>query len=163
MRKVTFTINDHEFFRRHFNFSDDEMMTLYGDEPGFRAKYTLISRPDNDRMIDRYELTDLDGNKMDLSTLNPYQLGVILADCKHFFEEQRPFIGNGKQPTGVVRIDVPLEAMTLTILDLESDHKPFRVCNTRTKPAQLLAVFDTIEEVQSYIKDISVSSDAASE
>ena len=152
MRKVIFTINDHEFFRKRYDLSPEQMQCLYGNEPGFRAKYTLISRPDNDRMIDRYELTDLDGGKMNINDLIPYQRGVILVDCKRFFEEQRPFIGNGKQPTGVTRIDVQLDSTALVVLDLEEDSTPFKVGENRDGLLHILAVLDTIEEVQEFIK-----------
>ncbi len=56
------------------------------------------------KSIDRYRLTDYNGNKIDINSLNNYQRGVILNDCMAYFEN-RTFFNNSETPAGVMRID----------------------------------------------------------
>lgn len=94
MRKVTFYIDDSAFFNHEAPRVD------LGDQESFKAIYTLYGEGKN---IDRYELTDKFGNKIPLSSLNGYQRGVILNDCKAYFSGGN-YHGNGTKPCGVVKI-----------------------------------------------------------
>lgn len=101
MRKVTFTIDDLEYFKRKFSFTDRQMDEFFGDSESFMAIYTLVGEGNHP---DKYELTDYNGNKISLEALNGYQKGIILNQCMEYFT-------NGKslrtQPElhGVIKID----------------------------------------------------------
>lgn len=95
MRKVTFFIDDLAFFNHEAPGVD------FGDKESFKAIYTLYGEGKN---IDRYELTDPDGNKISLADLNGYQKGVILNDCKAYFTGSS-YHGGGTRPCGVIMID----------------------------------------------------------
>lgn len=73
MRKVTFTIDDLEYFKRKFSFTDRQMDEFFGDSESFMAIYTLVGEGNHP---DKYELTDYNGNKISLEALNGYQKGV---------------------------------------------------------------------------------------
>lgn len=53
--------------------------------------------------MDRYELTDYDGNRIDINSLNGYEKGVILNDCYAYFVG-RKYHSDAKEPFGVVEI-----------------------------------------------------------
>ena len=53
--------------------------------------------------MDRYELTDHDGNKIDIDDLNGYEKGVILNDCHTYFTGGK-FHSGVDNPFGVVEI-----------------------------------------------------------
>lgn len=95
MRKVTFFIDDLAFFNLEAPGVD------LGDKESFKAIYTLYGEGKN---IERYELTDQEGNKIPLTDLNGYQKGVILNDCKAYFTGSS-YHSNGTKPCGVVKID----------------------------------------------------------
>lgn len=99
MRKVIFRIDDYEYFKKLFE-SDGantkEVERIFKDIKPFRAIYTLYG---NENEIERYELTDLDGNKIDFDSLNGYQRGVVLNDCKRYFSNTEH-----NKPCGVVDI-----------------------------------------------------------
>lgn len=101
MRKVTFYIDDLEWFRKSYNLSDKQMEDLFSDTSSFKVVYTLYGEKNN---IDHYTLTDYDGTKVDLSSLNGYQKGVILNDCMAYFNGGKYF-NDGKEPCGVMRIE----------------------------------------------------------
>lgn len=101
MRKVTFYIDDLEWFRKFYNLTDKQMEDFFSDVSSFKVIYTLYGEKNN---IDHYALTDYDGNKVDLFSLNGYQRGVILNDCMAYFNGGKYF-NDGKEPCGVMRIE----------------------------------------------------------
>ena len=103
MRKVIFKIDDFEFFKKLFkkrNLTEEEQNDILGGITQFKAIYTLYGKEKN---IDRYALTDHNGNEINLNDLNGYQKGVVLNDCKEYFNGGKYF-GNGAEPCGVVDI-----------------------------------------------------------
>ena len=67
MRKVVFTIDDIEYFKRKFKLSDEQVAEFFGEKESFKVIYTITG---NGRNPDKYELTDHDGNKITLDSLN---------------------------------------------------------------------------------------------
>lgn len=96
MRKVTFYIDDIEFFKIKHPYVKDTLDEL----ERFKVIYTLIG---NGNTLDRYELTDYDGNKIDINSLNGYQKGVVLSDCQSYFTGE-PYVDNDNIPYGVIKI-----------------------------------------------------------
>lgn len=98
MRKVIFKIDDKEYFRRDLKRQNctgkqaEDILNGIGD---FKAIYTLHGTGNT---VDRYTLTDYDGNKMNINDLNGYEKGVVLNDCYAYFT------GNEDKPYGVVEI-----------------------------------------------------------
>lgn len=105
MRKVIFEINDREYFKK--TFIEEEGLTenaandlISGMGDSFIAIFTLVGK---DTTIDRYELTDKNGKKININSLNGYQKGVVLNDCYAYFEG-RKYQNNGNKPCGVINI-----------------------------------------------------------
>lgn len=80
MRKVTFYIDDLEWFRKFYDLTDKQMKDLFLDKDSFKVIYTLYGEKDE---IDHYTLTDYDGNKIDYNTLNGFQRGVVFMIVGH--------------------------------------------------------------------------------
>lgn len=99
-RKVAFIINDLEYFRKHYNLTDEQFNSMLADQKPFKAVYTLIG---NDKTVDRYILTDMDGNKLYMDDLNGYERGVVLNDCYAYFTGGN-YCDGGTDPCGVVEI-----------------------------------------------------------
>lgn len=103
MRKVIFKIDDKEYFRRELEKDNcigkqaDDILKGLGN---FKAIYTLYGEGNN---VDRYELTDYDGNKININDLNGYEKGVVLNDCHAYFAGGK-YHSNASQPCGVVEI-----------------------------------------------------------
>ncbi len=100
LRRVTYYINDHESYRKILlaegvseSAADDILSGL--PEP-FTCLYTLESS--GGRFPDRYELKDIDGNKMNMNDLNGYQRGVVLVNA------QRHFAGNKTNMYGIMAV-----------------------------------------------------------
>lgn len=100
MRKVVFTIDDLAWFKRFYNLTEEQKQDIFNDEESFKVIYTLYGEGKN---IDRYTLTDHDGNKVKLNDLNGYQRGVVLNDCMAYFNGGK-YHGNETEPCGVVDI-----------------------------------------------------------
>lgn len=100
MRKVTFKIDDLAWMQKFYGFTEMDMQNIFGEADSFKAIYTLYGE-DND--IDRYTLTDYDGNKIRLDDLNGFQKGVVLNDCYAYFVGGR-YHCDGKEPCGVIDI-----------------------------------------------------------
>ncbi|MDO5151694.1 MAG: hypothetical protein Q4D76_20290, partial [Oscillospiraceae bacterium] len=66
----------------------------------FKVIYTLYGEGNN---TDRYTLTDYEGNKIDINTLNCYQRGVILSDCWAYFTGGK-YHSDSNSPCGVIEI-----------------------------------------------------------
>lgn len=100
MRKVIFTIDDLEYFKRSNNLTEEQLQDIFGDKESFKVIYTLYGEGN---CIDRYTLTDYDGNKVNLNDLNGYQRGVVLNDCMEYFNGGK-YHSNETEPCGVVDI-----------------------------------------------------------
>lgn len=103
MRKVIFKIDDKEYFRRELekeNVPNDIKEEILNSVKGFKSIYTLYG---NEKQVDRYELTDQDGNKININDLNGYEKGVVLNDCYAYFTGGK-YHSNASQPCGVVWI-----------------------------------------------------------
>lgn len=99
-RKVAFIINDLEYFRKHYNLTDEQFNDMFADQKPFKAIYTLIG---NGKTVDRYTLTDANGNKLHMDDLNGYERGVVLNDCYAYFAGGK-YSDNGTEPCGVIEI-----------------------------------------------------------
>jgi len=103
MRKVIFKINDKEYFTREFEkdgCTGKQAGDLLKGVGNFKAIYTLYGEGKN---VNRYELTDYDGNKISINDLNGYEKGVVLNDCCAYFTGGK-YHSNASQPCGVVEI-----------------------------------------------------------
>ena len=85
-KSIKFVIDDLEYFRREFlrqnpELTREQVADILCNLNDFKAIYTLY-QDKNGRQ--RYELTDVDGNKINLSDLNGYQKGVILRECERY-------------------------------------------------------------------------------
>lgn len=100
MRKVIFTIDGLAWMQKYYNLTDEQMKNIFANQESFKAIYTLYGEGKN---VDRYTLTDYDGNKVNLNGLNGYQRGVVLNDCMAYFNGGK-YHSNGTEPCGVVDI-----------------------------------------------------------
>ncbi len=100
MRKVIFTINDLEWMRKYYKLTKSQFSEIFKDQEPFKCIYTLYGEGN---IVDRYKLTDYDGNKITLDDLNCYQRGVILNDCSAYFVGGK-YHGDTKEPCGVIDI-----------------------------------------------------------
>ena len=100
MRKVIFTIDDIEYFKKKHNLSTEQTKEIFGDKESFKAIYTIIGEGKDP---DKYTLTDFDGNKININSLNGYQKGIIINDCMAYFTGGTYF-NNSDCPCGVVNI-----------------------------------------------------------
>lgn len=98
MRKVTYIIDDLEYFRELYKGVDNLEEILKAITP-FRCEYTLIG----DEYERKYLLLDAEGNKLNINDLNGYQKGVVLADCQRHFQ-RKPLESATGMPTGCVKI-----------------------------------------------------------
>lgn len=100
MRKVTFMIDDYNYFKNLFysRFSEspkeDIEKALSGLSSCFKATFILTG----EEFPDQYELLSENGEKMNINDLNGYQKGIVINDCYRYFE------GKIKEPCGVVEI-----------------------------------------------------------
>ena len=103
MRKVTFEIDDKAFFKKSLvekdGLTEEKAESILADMDSFICTYSLIGG----KMPDRYELTDRNGQKMNINDLNGYQKGVILNDCYAYYVGGE-YDDNGTEPCGVIRI-----------------------------------------------------------
>lgn len=102
MRKVIFKIDDLEYFKKELEKADckEQVDGILKEMKDFKAIYTLYG---NGKEVDRYELTDHDGNKISINDLNGYEKGVVLNDCFAYFTGNK-YNFNASQPCGVVEI-----------------------------------------------------------
>ena len=100
MRKVIFKIDDLAYFQKHYNLTEEQMKDIFSDKESFKVIYTLYR---NGNFIDRYELTDYDGKKININDLNGYERGVVLNDCMAYFNGGK-YHSNGTEPCGVIDI-----------------------------------------------------------
>ena len=105
MRKVTFIIDDNQYFKNDFKrqnpqLTENQIDDILSDTEAFKAIFTLYGEGKN---INRYELTDENGNQTNINDLNGYQKGVIINDCYAYFEG-KSYFNNSEQPCGVIQI-----------------------------------------------------------
>lgn len=103
MRKVIFKIDDKEYFKRDLkrqNCTEEQTEDILKELNNFKAIYTLYG---NKKQVDRYELTDYDGNKININDLNGYEKGVVLNDCYAYFVGEK-YCFDSDKPCGVVGI-----------------------------------------------------------
>ena len=103
MRKVIFTIDDVEYFKRMLqnqNVTKEAQKDILDNLNQFKVIYTLYGEGKN---IDRYDLTDYDKIKINLDELNGYEKGVVLNDCCAYFTGGK-YHSDTKEPCGVVDI-----------------------------------------------------------
>lgn len=100
MRKVIFIIDDLEFFKQCYGLTSEGLENIFSDKESFKAIYTLYGDGKN---VQRYKLTDHDGNKMYLDCLNGYQKGVVLNDCMAYFTGGN-YHSSADVPCGVIDI-----------------------------------------------------------
>ena len=96
-KSIKFVIDDLEYFRREFlrqnpELTSEQVADILCNLNDFKAIYTLY-QDENGRQ--RYELTDVGGNNINLSDLNGYQKGVIINDCWRYFNY---YMRHGKAP-----------------------------------------------------------------
>lgn len=101
MRKVKFTIDDIEYMKQFYNLDENQSKELFGNSESFKAIYTLFG---DEKSVNRYELTDHDGNPIELNSINGYQKGVILSDCYSYYTGGKYF-DNQDHPHGVIKIE----------------------------------------------------------
>lgn len=101
MRKVTYYIDDLAYFKKEYNLSEEKFNDIFSDKTSFGAIYTLIGDGTD---VDRYTLTDYDGEKIPIDSLNGYQKGVVLNDCYAHFTGGK-YHSNSKTPCGVMKIE----------------------------------------------------------
>ena len=98
-RKITFIIDDLQCLRnevrREKNLTDKEIDSLFNELSGFKCTFILYGRKTSE---DRYELFNVNGEKMSVNNLNPYQKSCIISECHAYFE------GRNDKPFGVVDI-----------------------------------------------------------
>lgn len=104
MRKVTFHIDDKEYFRTELIEKDkltpEQAENIVADIRSFVATYSLIGKG---KSADRYELYNDKGEKISINDVNNYEKGVILNECMAYFEGRKGEFG-GDRPTGVISI-----------------------------------------------------------
>lgn len=105
MRKITFIIDDEKYFRNEFELqnpqlTENQIDDILSDIVSFKAVLTLYGEG---KSLNRYELTDENGNQMSINDLNGYQKGVIINDCYAYFEG-KSYFNNSEQPCGVIKI-----------------------------------------------------------
>ena len=98
MRKVTYIIDDLEYFKKLYEGENNLEEILNAINP-FRCEYTLIG----EEYESEYLSMDAEGNKLNIDDLNGYQKGVVLADCQRHFQG-KPLDSGGKMPTGCIMI-----------------------------------------------------------
>lgn len=103
MKKITFIINDNEYFRRLWKeqTTPEEVEKILEDVQPFKAIFTVYGSTEN-HTPDRYTLTTEDGEKLNINDLNGYQKGCVIGDCYRYFEGKRDF--EGGTPCGVINI-----------------------------------------------------------
>ena len=100
MRKVTFRIDDYNYFKNLFysrfpeSPKEDIEKALSGLNSCFKATFILTG----EKFPAQYELLSENGEKMNINSLNGYQKGIVINDCYRYFE------GKIKEPCGVVKI-----------------------------------------------------------
>ena len=105
MRKVTYTIDKKKYFeaelyRQKPNITVEEVEDIFITCHDFKVIYTLYG---DEKFVDHRTLTDFDGKKISLDSVNTFQRICILNDCVRHFEGENCI--DGDTPCGVVSIE----------------------------------------------------------
>lgn len=102
MRKITFIIDDMASMKELYrsDLTGEKFDEIMKDQKPFRVIFSVIG----DKCPDRYELSDMDGNKLNINDLNGYQKGCIIGDCYSYFESKSNYCFQTGKPFGVVDI-----------------------------------------------------------
>ena len=105
MRKVTFIIDDNQYFKNDFKrqnpqLTENQIDDILSDTEPFKATLKLYGER---KSLYRYELIDENGNQKSMNDLNGYQKGIIINDCYAYFEG-KSYFNNSDQPCGVIQI-----------------------------------------------------------
>lgn len=100
MRKVIFKIDDIVWMKKYYSLTDEQMEDIFSNQRSFKVLYTLIGKG---KTVDRYELTDYEGNKIKMDDLNGYERGVVLNDCYAYFTGGK-YQNDTNEPCGVIEI-----------------------------------------------------------
>jgi hypothetical protein len=98
MRKVTFVIDDMASMGELYK--DDSTEELTKDKKSFKVIYSLIGNED----AHRYELHNMNGNKLNVNDLNSYQRSCIINDCYKYFSGKGNYCFGTVKPFGVVSV-----------------------------------------------------------
>lgn len=87
---ILYNLNDKQYFidlLKRENATEQAITEIIGDKEYFTAIYTLYGYEANGSIyIDRYELTDNNGQQISINSLNGYERGIIINECfKHFY------------------------------------------------------------------------------
>ena len=99
MRKVVFKINDLQWMKKFYKLSEKQFNEIFENQTAFKVIYTLTGHDSPDK----YTLTDYEGNKVDINSLNGYEKGVVLNDCYAYYMGQK-YHSDTKEPCGVIDI-----------------------------------------------------------
>lgn len=102
MRKITFIIDDMESMKELYKneLTAKQFDEIMKDQKPFKAIFSITG----DKYPDRYELSDMEGNKLNTNDLNGYQRGCIINDCYSYFENKCGYCFQTKMPFGVINI-----------------------------------------------------------
>jgi len=102
MKKITFIIDDIESMKELYKneITAIQFNEIMKDQKPFKAILSIMG----DRYPDRYELSDVEGNKLTTNDLNGYQKGCIINDCYSYFENKGNYCFQTKMPFGVINI-----------------------------------------------------------
>ena len=102
MRKITFIIDDMESMKELYRneLTAKQFDSIMKDQKPFKAIFSITG----DKYPDRYELSDTEGNKLNIHDLNGYQKGCIINDCYAYFEGKDGYCFQTEKPFGVINI-----------------------------------------------------------
>lgn len=102
MRKVTFMIDDIASMKEIYKneLSGEKFDDTMKDQKPFRVIFSVIGN----KSPDRYELSDMEGNRLNINDLNGYQRACIMGDCYKYFENKSNYYFKTDRPFGVVDI-----------------------------------------------------------
>lgn len=83
-RVVKYYIDDVKRMIQDYGWFKKEILELELDS--FKVIFTLIGE---DNQVDKYKLTDYEGNKIPLSSINGYERGLLMDCYSHFKKEKK--------------------------------------------------------------------------
>lgn len=87
---IRYHLDDKQYFTdllKRENATEQKVAEIIGDKEYFTAIFTLYGYERNGSIsIDRYKLTDNNGQKISINSLNGYEHGIIINECyRHFY------------------------------------------------------------------------------
>ena len=95
-RKTTFIIDDNKYFQNLYGLTDEQAMEIL-TTPTFQAIYIMCG---NGNKPDKCKLVDLNGNKINLDTLDIYKKDIVIDECEKYFKGIQKH-----KPCGVVEME----------------------------------------------------------